>query len=63
MIGAYSIIQVALFLVVILGIVGVVLVIARQMGVQIPQYIVTIFWIILAVIVGVIAIKFLASLL
>lgn len=61
--GGYSLIQIAIFVVVILGVVGIVLVVAKQMGVAIPPFIITIFWIVLAVVIGIVAIKFIASLL
>lgn len=62
-IGGYSLIQIAIFIIVIAGIIGIVLVVTKQMGVSIPPWIITILWIILAVIIGVVAVKFLASLL
>lgn len=46
---------------VVAGIIGIALVIARQAGVVIPAFIFTIAWIVFAVVVGVIAIKFLAG--
>lgn len=59
--GGYSIVQIAVFCIVVAGIIGVVYVITRQVGVQIPPWIITIFWILLAVVVGVFAVRFLAS--
>ncbi len=47
--------------IVIAGVIGIALVIARQAGIVIPDFIWTIAWIVLAVVVGVIAIRFLAS--
>lgn len=58
-IGSLSIAQLAIAIVVIAGIVAIVFVCLRQMGVAVPPFIVTIFWIIVAVVVGVLAIKFL----
>ena len=58
-----SMIQWAILIVVIAGIVGIVLVCLRQFGIQIPDFIVKILWIILCVVVGVLAIKFVASML
>lgn len=63
MAGGYSLIQIAIFVIVIAGIIGIVLVVTKQMGVAIPPFIITICWILLAVVIGVIAIKFLASML
>ncbi len=62
-VGGYSLIQIALFVVVIAGIIGIVFVVTKQVGVQIPPFIITVLWIILAVVIGCVAIKFLASLL
>ena len=53
----------AIVLIVIAGIIGIVLVIVRQAGIAIPQFIITILWIILAVIIGVLAIKLILSML
>jgi len=47
--------------IVIAGIVGIAIVVARQAGIAIPPWIFTILWIILVVVVGVVAIKFLLS--
>jgi hypothetical protein len=57
-----SIIQLALLLIVCAGIVAVVMVILKQIGVAVPEWIVRILWIVFAVVVGVVAIKFIASL-
>lgn len=51
----------AIIILVIGGIIGVLLVAVRAAGVTIPPFIITILWIILAVVIGVVAIKFLAS--
>lgn len=61
--GGYSLIQLAIFLMVIAGIVGVVFVVIRQAGITIPPFVLTILWIIFAVVLGVVAIKVLSSLL
>ena len=44
------------------GIIGIALVVIRQAGIAIPEWIITILWIVLAVVVAVVAIKFLAGL-
>lgn len=44
---------------VVAGIIGIALVVARQAGIVVPAFVVTILWIVLAVVVGVVAIKFL----
>lgn len=51
----------AIILIAIAGIIGIVLVIVRQAGVTIPPFIIQILWIILAVVVGILAIKFIMS--
>lgn len=60
--GAFGLVQWIIIAIVIAGIIGVAMVVAKQAGIVIPGFIVTIFWIVLAVFVGVIAIKFLAQL-
>jgi hypothetical protein len=45
--------------IVIAGIIGIALVVARYAGITVPPFIFTVMWIILAVVVGVVAIKFL----
>ena len=46
---------------VIAGVVGIAYVVAQQAGISIPPFIVKIFWIVLAVVIGVVAITFLAQ--
>lgn len=46
---------------VVAGCIGIAFVVAKQAGINIPPFIITIGWIILAVVIGVVAIKFLAS--
>lgn len=53
----------ATWIIIVAAIVAIVVVICRQMGVAVPPFIVTILWIILAAIVGVMAIKVLFSIL
>lgn len=47
--------------IVLAGIIGITLVVLRQAGIAIPGFILTILWIILAVVLGVFAVKFLGS--
>jgi uncharacterized protein (DUF983 family) len=49
--------------IVVAAIIGIGLVIARHVGLQIPAWFVTILWIVVAAIVGIVAIKLLLSLL
>lgn len=62
-IGAWSIAQWAIAIIVICGIVAVVVLVTRQMGVTIPPFFVNILWIVLAVVIGVLAVRFLADML
>lgn len=62
-IGSFSIIHLIIVAMVIAGCVGILIVVLRQAGVAIPPWVTTIFWIVLVVVVGVVAVKFLASLL
>lgn len=63
MAGGYSLIQIAIFVIVIAGIIGIVFVVTKQMGIAVPAWIITILWICLAVVIGIVAIRFLASML
>lgn len=58
-----SVAQWAILIIVVAGIIAIVVAILRQLNVAIPPFIVTILWILLAVIIGVLAIKFLVSVL
>lgn len=55
--------QILIWFIVIAGCVGIAFVIAKATGVQIPGWVITVLWIVLAVVVGVFAIKFLATML
>jgi len=46
---------------VIAGVIGIAYVVTKQAGITIPGFIVQIFWIVLAVVIGVVAITFLAQ--
>lgn len=59
--SSLTIVQWAILIVVVAGIIGIVLVCLRQFGIGIPGFVTQIFWILLCVIVGVLAIRFLAS--
>jgi len=62
-VGGYSLIQLAIFIIVVAGVVAIVVVILKQLGVTIPPWLIAILWIVLAVIVGIFAIKVIASML
>jgi len=53
----------AILIIVIAAIIAVIFVITKAMGVAIPQWVMAILWIIFAAVVGVVAIKFLVSIL
>lgn len=61
--AAWGLAQWAIAIIVLAGIIGIVMVVTKQMGVPIPPFIIKILWIILAVIIGVLAVKFLMSML
>lgn len=60
--ASYSISQMAIGLIIIIGVLAIVWVIIKQSGVPIPQWIWTILGILLLVVVGIFAIRFLMSL-
>lgn len=60
MIG-YTLPQLAILLIIACAVVGIAFVVIRQTGVQIPQWVITIFWILVAALVGIWAIKFLVG--
>jgi hypothetical protein len=59
--GVGGIAQWAIWLIVIAGIIGIVIAVAKYSGVQIPPILITVAWILFAVFVGVVAIKFLVG--
>ncbi len=59
----YTLIHWVLVAIVVAGIIGIALVVVRQAGIAIPGWVIQILWIVLAVVVAVVAIKFLAGLL
>ena len=61
--SSFTLIHWAILIIVVAGIVGIVLVCLRQFGIGIPDFVVKIFWILLCVVVGILAIKFIASML
>jgi hypothetical protein len=60
--AAWGIIQWAIAVVVVAGVIGIVVVCLKQFGLEIPAFVKLIFWICLCVVIGVVAIKFVASL-
>lgn len=60
--AGYSFGQIAIGVLVILGIIGIVWAVTKEAGLVIPPVVVKIFWIVFAVALGIIAIRFLLSL-
>lgn len=59
--SGYSLIQVIVFLIILCGVVGILFVVMRQTGVQIPPFVITIFWIVAVCFVAIFAIRLLMS--
>jgi uncharacterized protein (DUF983 family) len=57
-----SLAQMAITVIVAAGIVGVALIVVRQAGVEIPGWVIQVFWIIVACVIGIMAIRFLIGL-
>ncbi len=62
MFAGYTLVHLIVMVIIIAAVVGVMYVILNKMGVAIPDWIVKIFWILVAAVVGIVAIKFLLSL-
>ncbi len=60
-VGSYSLIQVIVALIVLIGAIGILYVVLRQTGVQIPPFVVQIFWIVVVCFVAIFAIRLLMS--
>ncbi len=61
-VASYTLIHWIIVAIVVAGIIGIALVVIRQTGIVIPDWVITIFWIVLVVAVAIVAIKFLAGL-
>jgi hypothetical protein len=59
--GGYSLIQMIIFIIILCGVIGILFVVMKQTGVQVPPWIVTIFWIVLVCFVAIFAIRLLLS--
>ncbi len=59
--SGYSLIQVVIFIIILCGVFGVLFVVMKQTGVQIPPWIMTIFWIVVVCFVAIFAIRLLMS--
>lgn len=60
--AGYSLVHMLIIIIVVAACVGITIVVLRQSGITVPPFIVTIGWIILAAVVGVFAIRFVAGL-
>lgn len=60
---ALTVVHWAIIAIVIAGVIGIVFVAAKQAGVAIPGFVITIFWILVCCIVAIVAIKLLAGML
>jgi len=61
-IAGYTLVHWIVIVIIVAAVIGVMYVILGQMGVAIPPWLVKIFWILVAAVVGIVAIKFLLSL-
>lgn len=61
MIAGYSLVQLLILVIVIAACLGILFVCLRQFGVQIPAFVVTIFWIVVCAFVAIVAIRFVVS--
>ncbi len=59
--ASFDLIHFIVIAIVVAGVIGIALVVVRQAGIVIPAFVLTIFWICLAVFVAIVAIKFLAG--
>lgn len=60
--AGYSLLSWIIIAILVAGAVAVLVVVLKQFGVAIPPFVVTIFWILVAVVIGVVAVKFIAGL-
>lgn len=57
-----SVAEIAIWIIIIAAICAIVFVVLRKFGMAVPDFVVSIFWIIVAAVVGILAIKFVVSL-
>ncbi len=62
-VATWGLVEWLIAIIIICGMVGIAWVIIKQTGVQVPGYVATVLWILLAVVIGVVAIRFLATML
>ena len=61
--GPGGLVRLLIVAVILAGCIGIAMAVAHAAGIAIPAFVITILWIVFAVLVGVLAIKFIASLL
>jgi hypothetical protein len=59
----WSVVSLAIFIVVVVGLAAIVYTVCRGFGIAIPDWVVKVGWIVLGVLIAVVAIQFIASLL
>ena len=60
--AGFTLIHWIIVIIILAAVVGIMFVCLRQFGIQVPAFMITIFWIVVAAVVGIVAIKFLLSL-
>lgn len=60
-IGGYSIVQLVIWLIIVCAVIGIGLIAIRASGIQIPGWVIQIFWIVVIAVVAIVAIKFLVG--
>lgn len=59
--GAEGLVHLIIVIMVVAAVIGIAYIVARQAGIAIPAFIVQIFWIVLAVVIGIVAIRYVAA--
>jgi hypothetical protein len=59
--AAASLVHLITVIMIVAAVIGIAYIVARQAGITIPAFIVQIFWIVLAVVVGIVAIRYVAA--
>jgi hypothetical protein len=60
--ASWSVVDIVIATIVIVAVIAILYIALNQFGVQIPQFVVRIFWIIVVAVIAILAIKFLVSL-
>ncbi len=59
--GGLSFIQLVIAIIIVVGVVAILFLVFRQLGIAIPGWVIQIFWIVVLVVVAILAVKFIAS--